>query len=92
MITLGKYYGLTPMTLAEEMNAPQYVRQTRFNKVKMVDEMQWVQKIAAQLEKQAKDIPEEDDEHHATLVQELRDCEHAVYVAMELALKKSWGG
>lgn len=91
MITLGCYYGLEPMTLTEEINAPKYIKQTRSNKVKMVQEMQWVQKIAAQLERYAKAIPEEDDEHHATLVQELYECEHSVYAAMELALKKSWG-
>lgn len=91
MITVGIDYGLKPMTFAEEINAPDPVRKTRNNKVSMVGDMMWIQKIAAQLERYAKSIPEDNDEKHAELVQELHDSMHDAYLAMEVALKKSWG-
>lgn len=81
------YYGIKPASFEEEMNMPVAMKQTRNNKIKTIDELKWIVKMAEQMESYYKRIPEEDDQNHADLVQGLTDTIHRIYISMGEALK-----
>ena len=82
-----KYYGIELMGLVEEANLPKARKQTRNNKIKSIDELDWIIQIAKQELKYCRMIPEEDDQKHANLVQELANRIHSAYVAMDEVLR-----
>lgn len=85
-----KYYGSHLMSLEKEINAPQALKQTRNNKIKAIDELTWIIKIAEQIKEYYKKIPEKDDQGHADLVQKLTNSVHSAYVAMDTVLTVSY--
>ena len=67
-------YGLEAMSVEDEMNLPAPMKQTRNNKVKMIDQLNLVSRRVDGLINYAKRIPVHNNEVHATLVQELADA------------------
>lgn len=70
---MERCYGLEAMSVEEEMNLPTPMKQTRNNKMKMIDQLNLVSRRVDGLINYIKLIPEENDENHAALVQELAD-------------------
>ena len=83
---LKNCYGMEPMSLEEEINLPKSVKQTRNNKIKIIDRLALDMRNIESLIDDARRIPECDDAKHAALVQKLTDAimeiDDAVYKAM----------
>ncbi len=80
-----KTYGLKELSLEEEFNSPKYVKQTRHNKVKIIDTCKHAKNLIETIERRANGAPELDDPKHAALVQELADKVNELYKAIEEA-------
>jgi hypothetical protein len=76
------------MSIEQEANAPEPVRQTRRNKIDMVDSCELVIRMARDLMDYAKRIPVEDDARHAQLVQELADAVKSARAAVNYCIIK----
>lgn len=79
-----KIYGLQPMTFDEELAAPDNVKQTRRNKMTIIDNCAFMKRAIESVESRAKRIPEEDDAAHAKLIDDW--CRKVLAVEEEL-----WG-
>ena len=79
-------YGLQRLTFEEELNQPKYAKQTRHNKIKIIDTCNLAEGLLETIKYRAKGAPELDDERHAALVQELMDKVNDMYQAIENAL------
>ena len=66
-----KHYGLQPMTLDEEIAMPAAAKQTRGNKMRIIDLCEDMRLQLYSIENRAKSIPETDDAAHADLVADL---------------------
>ena len=80
-----KKYGLNPMSIDAEINAPDNIRQTRMNKIQIIDDCAIIIGWANQYINTARKIPEEDDARHAALVQELSDAIHTARLTLDKA-------
>lgn len=78
-------YGIKPMTFDEEWNQPKNARQTRRNKMKIVDTCEFARRVLETIERRAITAPELDDSEHAALVQELTDKVKEAYKVIEAA-------
>ena len=70
-IYLGDTYGLKLMSLEEEANAPRNIKNTRNNKVRIIDDCNTIITMMETLRSRAYCCPELDDDAHAKLVEEL---------------------
>lgn len=84
-INFYKMYGLKPMTLKEELDAPIPIKKTRGNKVSIVNNCDEIIKVAEDLREYAKRIPEENDPSHMALVQKLEDAISTVKLLIDEA-------
>ena len=66
-----KRYGLKPISLEEEISLPSYVKQTRENKMKIIDTIMWTRTFLNQIELAIIQAPEVDDKEHSELIQEV---------------------
>ena len=86
-VTPEKLYGIPEMTVQEEMNLPENMRQTMSNKITMIEKCGLLQQALDQVKFRAKHIPLLDDDKHAAGVQEMTDKFLAAYDALwEVAL------
>ncbi len=81
-------YGLTHMSLEQEIAAPEPVKQTRRGKIRIIDDCAAIQRWIDANGGRAQRIPELNDADHAKLVQGLADKIHAARIALEMA----WNG
>lgn len=72
-MNLYEYYGLTPMSLVEEMDASVAVKSTRQNKIEIIDWCEHMKNAIEYIQIRAKNIPEVDDDKHALLVEQFRN-------------------
>lgn len=79
------YNFLVPHSLEEELALPETVKKTRNNKVEMVHDLVFISRYADWLADRVKRIPEEDDPHHAELVQNLQHLVRTAYREMDRA-------
>lgn len=63
-------YGLKPMTLDEEANAPQNIKNTRSNKVRIIDDCNSIMRMMESIRDRIYRCPELDEDGHARLVEE----------------------
>lgn len=63
------HYGIKPMGLDEHLALPAPVRQTRNNKVNLVNTLDHIEVWTRQLREITKRIPEDNDQCHADLVE-----------------------
>lgn len=82
---MERCYGLEAMSIEEEMNLPAPMKQTRNNKMKMIDQLNLVSRRVDGLINYIKRIPEDNDENHAVLVQELADTVDEIKKAVSKA-------
>lgn len=80
-----KTYGIRRLTLEEEINLPKYAKQTRQNKMKIIDTCKHAESLIETIKWRTKCAPELDDERHAELVQEMMDKVNEAYKAIEVA-------
>ena len=73
MSNMERIYGIKLLTVEEELNYPANAKQTRNNKMKIVDTCEHIKNLINVIECRAKGAPELDDAKHAALVQELAD-------------------
>lgn len=73
MSNMERIYGIKPLTVEEELNYPASAKQTRNNKMKIIDTCEQIKKLIETIEVIANAAPERDDKRHAALVQELTD-------------------
>lgn len=85
MNTIEKFYGLVPMTLDQELNAPDPIKRTRANKIEIVDKANWIKDLAESMTHLAKSIPEKNDKVHADKVEKFKNFINSAYAAMVLA-------
>ena len=78
-------YGLKPMGIKEEFNAPENIRKTRNCKVSIINDCVFLTRYAEQMIEYVRRIPEEDDDRHAALVETLRNRVHSALIAMDEA-------
>lgn len=69
-VYLGDDYGLRHMSLKEEANAPQNIKKTRNNKVRIIDDCNAIISMMETLRIRARSCPELDEDGHAKLVEE----------------------
>lgn len=80
-------YGIKPMSLEEEFNQPKCAKQTRQNKMKIIDTCDSAERLLKTIRLRAKMAPELDDTKHAELVQEMTDKVNEMYKAVETAFR-----
>ena len=78
-------YGIKQLTFEEELNQPENAKQTRRNKMEIIDTCESVRRTLETIERRARMTPELDDPKHAALVQEFADKVNEVYKAVEAA-------
>lgn len=78
-------YGIKPMTFEEEWNQPENAKQTRRNKMEIIDTCEAARRMLETIERRARMAPELDDSNHVALVQELADKVKEAYKAIEAA-------
>lgn len=83
--TIFEKYGIKPMTIEEECNQPKNAKQTRRNKMEIIDTCEFARRTLETIERRAVLAPELDDSNHAALVQELADKVEEAYKAIEAA-------
>lgn len=69
---MNNQYGLEPKTMEEEMNLPKNINQTRGNKICIIDWCEHIKRMADLIADRARNTPEEDNDHHAELVDEFK--------------------
>lgn len=84
-------YGIKPMSLDEEMNMSEYAKQTRNNKMKIIDTCNHIKNLIETIELITRQAPEKDDKYHAEIVQLLSDRINTVKVDVEVALRTAYG-
>ena len=72
-MNLCEYYGITPMSLVEEIDASVAVKSTRQNKIEVIDWCEHMKNAIEYIQFRAKNIPEVDDDKHALLVEQFRN-------------------
>lgn len=82
-----KTYGIQRLTLEEEINLPKYAKQTRQNKMKIINTCKHAESLIETIRWRTKGAPELDDERHAALVQEMMDKVNEMYKAIEVACR-----
>ena len=78
-------YGIKPMSFEEELNQPKYAKQTRQNKMKIIDTCNSAERLLETIRLRVKMAPELDDPKHAALVQEMMDKVNEMYKAVHEA-------
>ena len=86
-IGIYKCYGIKPMTFEEELNQPKYAKQTRYNKMKIIDTCKHAKSLLETIEWRTKGAPELNDEKHAALVQDMYDKVNEAYEAIVTACR-----
>lgn len=79
------YYGIKPLSVEEEWNLSKYTRQTRNNKMKIIDACDHAERLLETIKMRTAGAPELDDPKHAALVQELADKVKEACKAIEVA-------
>ena len=90
-MSVNEYYGLTPMTFRQELDAPDPVRETRGLKVEIIRNCDSIIAIAERVRNYAKRIPEENDAGHAELVNEYAQGIHSVLLALLENERRKYG-
>ena len=80
-----EHYGIQQLTFEEEWNQPENAKQTRRNKMEIIDTCEFARRMLETIERRVRKAPELDDSNHAALVQELADKVKEVYKAIEAA-------
>ena len=80
-------YGIQPMTFEEELTQLKYAKQTRYNKIKIIDTCKHAKSLLETIEWRTKGAPELDDVTHAALVQEMYDKVNEAYEAIVAACR-----
>ena len=78
-------YGLTHMSLEQEIAAPEREKPTRQCKVRNVDNLGAIRRWLDGGEGRARRIPEDNDEEHAALVRDLADRIHKARIVLEMS-------
>ena len=78
-------YGIKPLSIEEEWNLSEYAKQTRNNKMKIIDACDHAERLLETIKLRVKGAPELDDPKHAVLVQELADKVKEACKAVEAA-------
>lgn len=86
-VYIGKDYGLQHMSLEEEFNLPKNMKQTRNNKVQIINDCDDITRTIETLRHRAFMCPELDDEAHAKLVDEYAALIRAVREKTNEALR-----
>lgn len=71
-----KRYGIAPLSMEEEAKLPQPVKQTRSNKMDIIDYCDHMAQMIDQIRNCAARIPEDNDNKHADLVQQWKFLVH----------------
>lgn len=77
---MNKLYGLTPMSLKEEINISETVRLKRSAKINIVDDCKSIRMMLETIEDRAKGIPEIEDEEHLAFVKEYQRKVRQLYL------------
>lgn len=73
------WYGIKDLTYFDEWNLPENAKQTRNNKMKIIDTCYHARQQLEAIENRARGAPELDDTEHSALVQELADKVKEIY-------------
>lgn len=80
-----EYYGIQQLTFEEELNQPENAKQTRRNKMEIIDICESARRTLETIKRRVRRAPELDDPNHAALVQELADKVKEACKAIEAA-------
>lgn len=86
-----KAYGLKPMSLKEEMDLPSSVKQTRENKIKLVDTITRMERMLACLKTVSIAAPEINDYEHALIMYRFYSAIKEAEKAIDKANNIRWG-
>lgn len=73
------------MAFEEEINAPERIKQTRCNKLKMCGDLKFMLCLIKQMENQLYGIPEKDDPRHVRIIENLTRLTEEAKLAVEKA-------
>lgn len=76
-----EYYGL--QKIDNEFNLPKNINQTRGNKICIIDWCDHIKHMADLVADRARNTPEEDDDHHAELVEEFKAKVRSAGIALD---------
>lgn len=85
---MDKYYeryGMSRLSLDQELALTENERHTRNNKITVIDQLDYMRKMIDQIENRAKGTPVEDNKDHAELVEQFRQMVTRASIAIESA-------
>lgn len=82
---LNEKYGLQPMTISEEIEAPESIRAIRYGKTKVIDDCEAIIRQADNIVSRAKRIREKDDAALAEYIQGWLAIVHTARIKMDSA-------
>lgn len=86
MLDFNKFcesYGIRPMSVNEEANLPYYEKQTRNNKIHMIDTCESMRRMLNSIEYRMKRAPELNNKEHAELVDNFRKLMDESFKALD---------
>ena len=86
------YYGITPLSLEECAKLPEAMRQTRNNKVEIINMIDSINKSLENLKLRVKKAPVVDDKRHAQAIQTLRDSINRLSANLDVAIERTYRG
>lgn len=72
-------YGIKPMSFSEEASMPENAKQTRNNKVHIIDKITSIRRMLDTIENITRNIPEKDDTEHSQLVESFKEKVDGAY-------------
>lgn len=82
---LHEVYGLKPMTISEEIDAPKNIRAIRYSKMKVIDDCNAIIIQAENIIRRAQKISEIDEDERAEYLQEWLKLVHSTRIKMDSA-------
>lgn len=72
-------YGIKPMSFSEEASMPENAKQTRNNKVHIIDKITSIRRMLDTIENITRNIPEKDNKEHSQLVESFKEKVDGAY-------------
>lgn len=80
-------YGIKPMSINEEAALPQYAKQTRNNKIHMIDTCEQMRRMLNSIEYRMKHAPELNKREHAELVENFKELLDESFKALDKSFR-----
>ena len=91
MDRIHEAYGLKPMTITEEINAPRNIKAIRYSKIFIIDDCKAIIKEAENIISRAQKVSEIDEDERAEYLQKWLALVHSIRIKMDSATEFGFG-